>query len=151
MLVYTQPMSLSYLRSSLLATSLVFLHQLAWLLDMAVEPTGPRKKHMVMTKISSNSSDPEEVERRSAKSSRLSRMNRSQSLTDHCATPNASQALRYSDYHSIEWAGGQVRVWALKCPHPSQAWREQLNTGQVQLQWLGPLNLGIKSWPGNCP
>lgn len=111
-------MSLSYLRPSLLATSLVFLHQLAWLLDMAMEPTGPRKKHMVMTKISSNSSDPEEVEKRSAKSSRLSRINRSQSLTDHCATPNASQVLRYSDYHSIEWAGGQVRVWALKCPHP---------------------------------
>lgn len=43
-----------------------FLHQLAWLLDMAMEPTGPREKHTAMTKVSSNSSDPEEVERCSA-------------------------------------------------------------------------------------
>lgn len=62
-------MSLSYLRPSLLtvlATSFFFLHLLAWLLDMAMEPTGPREKHTAMTKISSNSSDPEEVERHSA-------------------------------------------------------------------------------------
>lgn len=54
-IVYIQTLFLSYLRPSLLtvlATSLFFLHQLAWLLDMAMELTDPREKHTAMTKIS---------------------------------------------------------------------------------------------------